>query len=264
MIQRFLLCAALTVVAVPAWAQAPVPLVVHSDWLAQQLNDPKVVILHLGRDYDTGHIPGARLLSGEPTIAGLAALGVSKDSHIVVSATGRDVPAMMMFALDALGLSRVSLLDGGLDAWTKAGKPMTRDVPRITPGTLTAPPPKNLIVDAEFVKSVTSRPNHKLVDARAPVFYQGIEGMHGKAGHIAGAVNIPHADVASATVDRDRLERIFRAAGINPGDTVVAYCHVGQYARWVLFAARVLGHPVRLYAGSFHDWTSNDRGPLVK
>ena len=169
-----------------------------------------------------------------------------------------------MFALDELALTRVSLLNGGLSAWTAAGKPVTSETPRITAGSLAAPAPKNLIVDAEFVKSLPTRPNHKLVDARAPVFYQGIEGMHGKAGHIPGAVNIPHDDVATGVLDRDRLARIFRDAGINPGDTVVAYCHVGQYARWVLFAARVVGHPVRLYAGSFHDWTSNDRGPLVK
>jgi thiosulfate/3-mercaptopyruvate sulfurtransferase len=119
-------------------------------------------------------------------------------------------------------------------------------------------------VDAEFVKSIGQRPDHKLVDARAPVFYQGIEGMHGKAGHIPGAINIPHGDFESGVIDRRMLEKTFRAAGINPGDTVVVYCHVGQYGRWVVLAARALGHPARLYAGSFHDWTSNDRGPVVK
>ena len=263
MIRRSVLCVALLALAVPASAQVPV--LVEVDWLAKNLNAPQVVVLHRGRDYVTKHIPGARELGQGPvTVAGLAALGVSGNSHVVIYAVGAEIPAPLMFEFDSLGLNNVSLLNGGLRAWEAAKQPTTTAVPRVTPGTLQAPAPRNLIVDAEFVKSIGQRPNHKLVDARAPVFYQGIEGMHGKAGHIPGAVNIPHGDFESGLLDRAAIEKAFRAAGINPGDTVVAYCHVGQYGRWVVFAARVLGHPARLYAGSFHDWTMNDRGPVVK
>jgi thiosulfate/3-mercaptopyruvate sulfurtransferase len=277
MIRRIVRGLALVLVAAPALAQTTppaagasarqaLPVLVDVEWLAQHLNDPKVVIMHRGRDYAARHIPGARDLGqGEVTVARLASLGVSDDSHVVLYTTGAEIPAPLMFALDEMGLAdRFSLLNGGLVAWTSAGRPVTSEVPRIVPGTLRTPAARSLVVDAEFVKSIGQRPNHKLVDARAPVFYQGIEGMHGKAGHIPGAVNIPHGDVESGVLDREKLARMFSAAGINPGDTVVAYCHVGQYARWVIFAARVLGHPVRLYGGSFHDWTMNDRGPVVK
>jgi thiosulfate/3-mercaptopyruvate sulfurtransferase len=253
---------ALIALAAPAYAQVPV--LVDVDWLAQNLNTPRVVVLHRGRNYTTKHIPGARELQGTVTLASLASLGVSNDSHVVVYSSSPEVPAPLMFELDSLGLNNVSLLNGGLPAWEAAKKPTTTDVPRITPGTLQAPAPRNLVVDAEFVKSIGQRPNHKLVDARAPVFYQGIEGMHGKAGHIPGAINIPHGDFESGVIDRAMLEKTFRAAGINAGDTVVVYCHVGQYGRWIVFAARALGHPARRYSGSFHDWTSNDRGPVVK
>jgi thiosulfate/3-mercaptopyruvate sulfurtransferase len=263
MIRRCVLCLALIVFAAPAFAQVPV--LVDVDWLAQNLNAPRVIVLHIGRNYSAKHIPGARELTQRPaTVAGLASLGVSSDSHVVIYSAGAEIPAPVMFELDSLGLNNVSLLNGGLMAWEAAKKPTTTEVPRVTPGTLQAPSPRNLIVDAEFVKSIGQRPNHKLVDARAPVYYQGIEGMHGKAGHIPGAVNIPHGDFESGVIDRVMLEKTFRAAGINPGDTVVVYCHVGQYGRWIVLAARALGHPARLYAGSYHDWTSNDRGPVVK
>src|SRR3712207_9545320 len=53
---------------------------------------------------------------------------------------------------------------------------------------------------------------------------------------------------------RGRLAKLFRDAGVAPGDTVVTYCHIGQQATAVLLAARLLGHPVRLYDGSFEDW----------
>jgi thiosulfate/3-mercaptopyruvate sulfurtransferase len=265
-VRALVLVTVMVLAARTAAAQTPVPLLVEPDWLSQHLTDRSVVVLHAGRDYGTRHIPGAReLAQGDLTLERLAALGVSDDSHVVLYAAGAEIPAMAMFALDELGVGdRTSLLNGGLQAWTAAGKPLTAEATRVTPGKLTPRARKNLIVDAEFVRTIAQRPNHRLVDARAPVFYQGIEGMHGKAGHITGAVNIPHGDVATGVLDRERLTRMFRDAGIRPGDTVVAYCHVGQYARWVLFAARVVGHPVRLYAGSFHDWTSNDRGPLVK
>src|SRR5437763_1263139 len=41
-------------------------MLVSTTWLAQHLNDPKVVVLQVSRDrtaYDAGHIPGARFLA---------------------------------------------------------------------------------------------------------------------------------------------------------------------------------------------------------
>jgi thiosulfate/3-mercaptopyruvate sulfurtransferase len=117
------------------------------------------------------------------------------------------------------------------------------------------------------VKAVAGRPNTRLVDARAAVFYRGIEASMGPdKGHIPGAVSIPFTEITDTNqlIDRDRVAALFQAAGIKPGDTVVAYCHVGQQATTVLFAARLLGHPVRLYDGSFQDWAINVHGPVEK
>src|SRR5688572_11267249 len=50
------------------------------------------------------------------------------------------------------------------------------------------------------------------------------------------------------------LRKKFADAGVQPGDTVAAYCHVGQQATVVMLGARLLGHPVRLYDGSMNDW----------
>ena len=52
----------------------------------------------------------------------------------------------------------------------------------------------------------------------------------------------------------EAIKAMFEKAGVHPGDTVVAYCHIGQQATAVLFAARTLGHPVMLYDGSFDEW----------
>jgi thiosulfate/3-mercaptopyruvate sulfurtransferase len=281
--------------SLPALAQDPSSLLVDIDWLSQHVDDRGLVILHVGnrQEYDAGHIPGARFITEEDVAAPhdhsnpkdmmlelppvdalrakVASFGISDDSRIVVYfGKNGGVPSAtrIVFTLDYLGLGdRTSLLNGGLAAWQRAGKTVTAAAPPVVAGKLSARPPKSLVVDAEFVKSVRQRPNHTLVDARAAVFYQGIQPtMNNVSGHIPGAVNIPFTEITDTElrIDRARIEGLFRKAGVKPGDTVVAYCHVGQQATAVVFAARLLGHPVVMYDGAFQDWAVNNRGPVEK
>jgi thiosulfate/3-mercaptopyruvate sulfurtransferase len=55
---------------------------------------------------------------------------------------------------------------------------------------------------------------------------------------------------------------MFRDAGIQPGDRVVAYCHIGQQATVVYFVARYLGYDARLYDGSWEDWSAHTELPV--
>jgi len=278
-----------------AAAQTAAPLIVDVEWLSQHLTDRDLVVLHVGtrEEYAAGHIPGARLVTEEdvslphnhsdmkdmmlelPDAATLrdkvAQFGISDNSRIVVS-FGPDMGAQsatrIVFTLDYLGLgARTSLLNGGQSAWQRAGKPVTTAAPPAARGKLASTPRQNLVVDAVFVASVPSRAGYKLVDARGGVIYKGIEPtMNGKAGHIPGAISIPFTEMIDTNllIDRARVASVFERAGVKPGDTVVAYCHVGQQATLVLFAARLLGHPVMLYDGSFQDWAVNNRGPVEK
>jgi thiosulfate/3-mercaptopyruvate sulfurtransferase len=281
---------ALVIAGMPA-AAAGGPLLVEADWLAAKLTDRHVVVLHVGgKDgYDKAHVPGARRITEEdvakphdmargdlmlelPEAAALRAtlegLGVSDDSEIVVYA-GDGVPLQsatrIVFTLDYLGLgAQTSLLNGGLAAWQRAGRATTAAAPPIAAGHLAARAVSPVVVDAAFVQSLGSRPRHVLVDARAPVFYNGTEPTFGKRGHIPKAVNIPFSSITDAAgrISLPDLKRTFEAAGIRPGDTIVAYCHVGQQATAVVLAARLLAIPVRLYDGAFQDWASNNRGAV--
>jgi thiosulfate/3-mercaptopyruvate sulfurtransferase len=278
-----------------ARAQNAAPLLVDAEWLSQHLSDRNLVVLQVDtpEGYAAGHIPGARLISEEdvslphdhsnmrdmmlelPDAATLRAkvaqFGISDSSRIIVS-FGADVGVQsatrIIFTLDYLGLgAQTSLLNGGLPAWKRAGKAVTTVVPTAARGTLTAPTRANLVADAAFVTSVPSRPGYKLVDARGRVIFKGIEPtMNGKAGHIPGAISIPFTEIVDTRllIDRERIASVFERAGVKPGDTVVAYCHVGQQATLVLLAARLLGHPVMLYDGSFQDWAVHNRGPVEK
>ena len=65
-------------------------------------------------------------------------------------------------------------------------------------------------------------------------------------------------DEANALKPAAALQKLFADAGVKPGDTVVAYCHIGQQATQVLLAARTLGFKVMLYDGSFEEWSRRD------
>jgi thiosulfate/3-mercaptopyruvate sulfurtransferase len=290
--------AVVTAVTLASWAASAQPnasLIVDVDWLSQHLKDPDVVVLQVGtrEEYAAGHIAGSRLITEDdlsrphnhsdlkdmmlelPDASTLrtkvAQHGVSDTSRVIVVFSAPEAlqsAARVIFTLDYLGLgARTSLLNGGLAAWTRAGKPVTTVVPPTVRGTLTAPAREHLVVDAAFASTVPSRAGFKLVDARAAVFYKGVEPtMNGKVGHIPGAVSIPFTDMTDTDllIDRARVERAFARAGVKPGDTIVAYCHVGLQATVVMLGARLLGHPVMLYDAAFQDWAVNNRGPVEK
>jgi thiosulfate/3-mercaptopyruvate sulfurtransferase len=275
------------VLTVSAAAQTPVPLLVDTAWLSEHLRDRNLILLQVSGkpEYDAEHIPGALHVTDMDIVRNsgmdtydlpaadqlrmkFASLGISDDSRIVVY-FGRNggVPSAtrVIFTLDYIGLgANTSLLNGGLAAWKRAGKEVTTSIPTSVTGTLSRRPTKNIVADADLVKSVAQRAGYKLVDARAASYYKGIEPTHGKSGHVPGAVNIPFSSITDTALimSRERIAELFQTAGIKPGDTIVAYCHIGQQATAIVFAARLLGHNVMLYDGSFHDWAMHNRGPV--
>jgi len=68
--------------------------------------------------------------------------------------------------------------------------------------------------------------------------------------------------IVTAEWVREELAALFRDAAVRPGDTVVGYCHLGQFATLMLFGARTLGFPIKLYDGSFQEWGSREDLPV--
>ena len=288
---------ALTTIPVSLAAQSPRDsMVVSTSWLAEHQKDANLVLLHLGvkTEYDAGHIPGARFMTlndiaktdttsetgltlqmpaADDLRTRLQNLGISDNSRIVVS-YGRDRIASatrVLYTLDYAGLGRQSsLLDGGTEAWVREGRPMSTDVPATAAGTLSPLKIQPTIVDADFVKSQLEKPGVVVIDGRLPAFYSGAQTGGStqrphRTGHIAGAKNVPFVE----TLDAEQklkpaadLAALFSAAGARSGDTVIAYCHIGQQATAVAFAARTLGFKVVLYDGSFEDWSRRTEFPV--
>lgn len=283
--RQYALALVLFLLVAPLPTAGAEPLLVSTAQLAARLNDPKVVVLHVGEKagYDTAHIPGARFADvraalhtreGELTLQmlppgllreRLAALGISDDSHIVVyQADGWFSPATrLMLTLHHAGMNNVALLDGGLAAWVKENRPVTADVPSVRPGALAPLTLRPVVADAAFVQEHLGKTGFAVVDARTTAFYDGTQtggntAAPHKTGHIAGALSLPFTTLTTEEgllKPVPDLKALFASAGVEPGDTVVAYCHIGQQATAVIFAARLLGHEVVLYDGSFEDWS---------
>ena len=271
-------------------------LVVSTSWLADHLTDANLVIFQLGvkADYDAGHIPGARFITlddvaitdranpasltlqmpaADDLRARLEKIGVRDNSRVVIS-YGRDRIASatrVLFTLDHAGLgARASVLDGGSEAWVREGRQMSSEVPAPVAGKLSALTTRPSIVDAAFVRSHLSSPGFVVIDGRTKAFYDGVqtggsaERLH-KTGHIAGAKNVPYTDTLTAEQllkPADGLAALFKGAGVKAGDTIIGYCHIGQQATAMLFAARTLGFTVLLYDGSFEDWSRQADYPV--
>ena len=281
-----MLSTASLVLTVPSLGQTPAPMTVSVTWLVQHLHDKDLVLLHIGdgAEYVAKHIPGARLVSltsisvsdhaspqglmlelpSTPALHdSLAALGISDRSRVIVY-FGNDwvTPSTrVIFTLDYAGLGgQVSLLDGGMPAWVRAGHPVTAAVTPARPGTLSPlRVQSSLVASAEYVHDHIGKPGVKIIDARDSSFYLGVQyGQANRAGHIPSAASLPYVEITDDNLllrSREDLIARFEKAGVQPGDTVVTYCHVGAQATLPLFAARLLGHPVKLYDGSFQDWS---------
>lgn len=256
-------------------------LVVTTDWLARHLDDPSVVVLAVEHDrdsYSRGHIPGARYVDYSSLIARvngistelpaadslarlLGALGVTPASHVVVYADMLPMSARAVVTLEYAGVRHVSLLDGGAVRWASEHRSMTDAAPKFAATRFTPTPNREMIASADWVRGKLSKPGVSLIDTRTDAEYNGGGERHGgtSTGHLPGARQLEWEQLTAPGNDlqlKDLAElRHLYAERVAPGDTVVTYCAVGYRASVTYLVARYLGYPVKLYDGSYDEWS---------
>jgi len=274
----------------PADAQRQ-PLVVTVDWLGDHLNDASLVFLQIGekKDYQGGHIPGAQFLDYasistphgqglmlelppvEQLVSVFEKLGVTNRSHIILYfGTNWVTPTTRVYwTLDYLGLGdRTSILNGGLVAWQATHHPVSTETKQPAKGSITPALRKEIVADAAWINSHLNQPAVTVIDARTHEFYNGSQSDGSpRSGHIPGAFNLSYLEVIDQDNNKfksaDGLKDLFRTAGLKPGNLMVSYCHIGQRATVLYFAAKMLGYDAKMYDGSWEDWSRRMDLPIV-
>jgi thiosulfate/3-mercaptopyruvate sulfurtransferase len=237
----------------------------HEDYLAGHL--PRAVFV----DLETELAAPASAAEGRHPLPSLQALqaaarrwGLDDGSRVVVyDATGGLAAARAWWLLRWGGLPDVTILDGGLRAWT--GPLETGEVVPV-PGDVTLAGGGMPVLSADEAAAVAAS-GGVLLDARAGERYRGeVEPIDPRAGHVPGAVSAPTAEnlgddgrFRTAAVLTDR----FAALGVEPGTTVGVYCGSGVTAAHEVAALAEAGIEAALWPGSWSQWSADPARPVA-
>jgi thiosulfate/3-mercaptopyruvate sulfurtransferase len=259
-------------------------LVVTTQWLADHLADPNLVIVHIGHDesdYRAGHIPGARylamnkfatgqtppgteLLPPEQLKKNLEEIGIGDSSRVVYYAPDWDPMATrLFFTLDYLGHgNQAALLDGGLDQWTREKRPTSTETSDGKPGSLTIQLHPEIIAKIDYMKKLVVDPESAIVivDARPSKRYRN--------GHLRGAGSLYWENAVVSEKEPllkspEQLRQLFSEAGVTSNKKAVSYCEIGLQASYIYMLARYLGFEAAMYDGSYNEW-SEAKQPVIR
>jgi|SRR5687767_3501420 len=271
-------------------SKAQQPVLVSPQWLNDNFKDPNLVILYTGfvirADFEKEHIEGSRFLwpewlafnSPEANMVSADAktatkilqdLGINKNSKVVVCHRGGDVTiaARMFLSLEHYGLKgQVSFLNGGIEAWKKAGYPVTYKPSVFKKGNFVATD-NGLLVNKDYVQNALQNNTAEIVDARLKRWYDGDPTGNPRDGHITGAKNIPFPDMVDSTNSLKSIEVLTKNfSSVIPAKEkeVVVYCFIGQTASVDYLVGRSLGYKMKLYDGSLQEWSRMPELPMEK
>lgn len=241
--------------------------------------------------YAAGHIPGAVFLHQDHDLAGektgrngrhplpdretlaarLRAAGLEPGRQLVAYDGNGGMFAVRVWWLARwLGHREVAVLDGGVDAWSRAGFPLSRETPAPRDGRFVAAEASVASVDTGAVLANLASRERLVVDARAPERYRGeVEPLDPVAGHIPGAVNRPFQQnlrpdgrFKPAPVLRQEFEALL---GGRAPETLIHHCGSGVTACHNLLALELAGLPGgALYPGSWSEWCADPQRPVAR
>lgn len=277
--------------ATPAASQDQ-PVLVSTEWLADRIDDPDLVLVHVGmsmRGMPDEYIEGARFIEyhdfaddrdglviqvmpEDQMVEAIRNAGISNDSRVVLYGAGSaHMPARIYMTLDYLGHGdRTSVLDGGIETWKAEGRPMTGSV--VTPHVGTFEPHINddVLVSAEWIAERLDDPAMTLIDARPENEYTGERTPQTlRPGHIPGAYNLYWADLMKSD-DEPVLKALAEVqarwdeAGADRDGLVVSYCYIGMRASYTYLISKHLGYDARFYDGSWNEWGADQSLPVVE
>ncbi|NMZ70181.1 thiosulfate/3-mercaptopyruvate sulfurtransferase [Pseudomonas peli] len=288
-----LLAAATLLQAAQALAASDV--LVSTEWLEKNLNNPKVRIIEVSVApgvYERGHIPGAvnfawhrdlvdpvrrDIASQENFQALLRKSGISADTTTVLYGDNNNwFAAWGAWVFDVYGVDNVKLLDGGRVKWEAEKRALDNRAKTPVAGNVTVKAAnKDLRAFLpDVLAAAEKRSDVQLVDIRSADEYngkvfapQGVQELAVRAGHVPGAVNVPWGQAVAADgtfKSVEELKKVYGAVGIDGSKPIITYCRIGERSSHTWFALKkILGYDVRNYDGSWTEYGNAVGVPVV-
>ncbi|MFG1298255.1 sulfurtransferase [Xanthobacter sp. V3C-3] len=280
---------------VPALAQQG-PLV-EAEWLAKNLENPKVRVFEVSVDpglYERGHIPGAvnidwhtdlvdtvrRDIVGKDKFeALLRKAGVTRDTTIVLYGDNNNwFAAWGAWVFNIYGLGdQVKLLDGGRKYWEKLGLPLDTRTPAYAASNISLTGP-NAALRArlpDVLAAADGKAGAVIVDIRSADEYsgklfapEGSKELSIRAGHVPGAKNVTWSKAVDPETgkfkSREDLKKLYADAGVDGSKPVIVYCRIGERSSHTWYAlSRILGYDVKNYDGSWTEYGNSVGVPIA-
>jgi thiosulfate/3-mercaptopyruvate sulfurtransferase len=275
----------------------PSDVLVSTQWVADNLNNPKVKLIEVDVDtnaYDEGHVPGAvgfnwtsqlqdqvrrDIIAKEALEQLLSDAGVGNDDTVVLFGDNNNwFAAYAFWLLEMYGHKDIKLMDGGRKKWLDESRPTTKDAPSPKKTGYKAQAPKaDLRAKRDQVlAALKSNGKNALVDVRSPAEYNGeimappgLPETAQRMGHIPGAANVPWAQAVredGTFKSPEELEALYGGKGVTKDKEVIAYCRIGERSSHTWFALKhLLGYPnVKNYDGSWTEYGSLIDVPIEK
>lgn len=237
---------------------------VSVDDLIKLVKDPSVIVIDArpSGDYMKTHIDGAINIDAstlctttpvEGTLKPAAELakilgghGIARNSKIVVYCKTGVNAGRVYWILKYLGATDVSMLDGQMDAWFAARKPITKNPKKLAATTFSPAVNATINVDKAYVKSKMN--TAVLVDSRKKEDFA--------AGKIGNAISVPGDDMLKGSKLKPTAELAKLFASVPKDKEVIIYCKTGVTAGFTYFVMKsILNYPnVKVYEGAWVDW----------
>ncbi|MEL6208281.1 MAG: sulfurtransferase, partial [Pseudomonadota bacterium] len=198
------------------------------------------------------HIEGA--LKADPAIASmLGALGVDAKTQVVLyDDQGGFRAARLFWLMEYYGHRSVSILDGGIQAWTAEDLALSTNASDRAPEFATFAvnhTPRRFASALDILERRNDR-DTVVVDVRPTAAFD--------KGHIPWAQSLPwkgNLDADGTMKSAEDLAAHFAAHGIEGDEAVIIHCQTGEASAHSYFALRLIGHPqVRVYHRSWAEW----------